>query len=366
MLSDRPGVLSDCESSPALSDDDEGSVGNEENDSETAASLLISEELLKREREYIRLNKELQSKTLKVVKDVEDRVKKGRETLVRPMTAPGPSRAAEAAEEDAPETETETHAKQQNARTKVATKSRPSTAIRTTQKRKPVKDVMSTPRQEVDTRTLLSTLQIPSDLPEQALVSLLAHKLHAAQGTISSLTTTAQQKTAEIQTLEDASRQLHSRISELSKALESSKKECDKHAKKEDEFRSKHEEGLELNKTLSKEIESVKKRLRETEDDLRKLDIKYKRVVDECDRLKREKSKGASEGKDKERNLKETNEKLLADLRRLQKQKQDILAAFRKQAQLVDVLKRQKMHLEAAKVLEFSEEEFMRILHLDI
>lgn len=46
----------------------------------------------------------------------------------------------------------------------------------------------------------------------------------------------------------------------------------------------------------------------------------------------------------------------------LEKQRNDLISAFRKQMKLIDILKRQKMHIEASRLLTFTEEEFMKTL----
>jgi hypothetical protein len=73
-----------------------------------------------------------------------------------------------------------------------------------------------------------------------------------------------------------------------------------------------------------------------------------------------------TDSKDQLEAARRTADQLFADNKKLQKQKADLMQAFKKQGQLIVVLKRQKLHIQSAKLLEFTEEEFMKALNVDI
>ena len=57
---------------------------------------------------------------------------------------------------------------------------------------------------------------------------------------------------------------------------------------------------------------------------------------------------------------------LTTENKKLEAQRVELLACIRKQSKLIDVLKRQKMHLEAAKLLQITEEEFTKALETNL
>ena len=55
-------------------------------------------------------------------------------------------------------------------------------------------------------------------------------------------------------------------------------------------------------------------------------------------------------------------EKLSNEVKKLEKQKNELYIAFKKSIKLCSILKRQKVHLENARLLAFTEEEFKQLL----
>ena len=96
----------------------------------------------------------------------------------------------------------------------------------------------------------------------------------------------------------------------------------------------------------------------------RSKDVRLNRALEELERTKaqlqalRDDRHGAGQGARAE------STRLAAENSRLRKRQSELLLAFKKQAKLIDVLKRQKLHAEAATLLGFTEVEFARTLEL--
>jgi hypothetical protein len=111
------------------------------------------------------------------------------------------------------------------------------------------------------------------------------------------------------------------------------------------------------------ELDTFKKQQRESETDGTSKELRLNRALEELEKLKGQHSRTIGESKEKIESLQKNTDRLFQDNKKLQKQKLELLAVFKKQNQLIDVLKRQKIHLEAAALLGFSEEEFVRALN---
>ncbi|XP_013794875.1 testis-expressed protein 9-like isoform X2 [Limulus polyphemus] len=115
-------------------------------------------------------------------------------------------------------------------------------------------------------------------------------------------------------------------------------------------------------KTLKKELEVIKHDQKQADLAKKATETQLKHALENLEKYKSELQQ--ERGKIKE--ITETGDKNLEDLKEnnqiLKKQKAQLLEAFHKQMKLIDILKKQKMHLEAAKALQFTEKEFMKAL----
>ncbi|XP_005996239.1 testis-expressed protein 9 isoform X3 [Latimeria chalumnae] len=111
-----------------------------------------------------------------------------------------------------------------------------------------------------------------------------------------------------------------------------------------------------------KELETLKRTQKQASTNHSATEVRLNRALEEVERYKTELNKLKQNNKDSANQDRQKVEELKVENKKLEKQKAELMTGFKKQLKLIDVLKRQKMHIEAAKVLSFTEEEFMKAL----
>eukprot|EP00210_Caulerpa_lentillifera_P004220 g4025.t1 len=173
--------------------------------------------------------------------------------------------------------------------------------------------------------------------------------------------------------------ELRDREKELTE-MQSLTKELQNVISKRNEIDKKHQ--MELQKTKAErgkaqnevesaklEIRELKQQITEHEKEKRQLtttakatEVRYKRIAEELDRSKNKIESLKQTEKENKQYARKDYDKLLTENAKLERQKSELIVALRKQFKLIDILKRQKTHLEAAKCLSFAEEEFLKVI----
>ena len=173
-----------------------------------------------------------------------------------------------------------------------------------------------------------------------------------------------QEKASAVAEAESSVRELQQKASLLSKSERSLQAALEKERQttSDEQRRASHLE-RELEQLKRAEGESTK-RERAGQADTRSKDVRLNRALEELERTRaqlrqlKDERDGAGSG------AKLEVQRLAAENTRLRKRQSELILAFKKQAKLIDVLKRQKLHVEAATLLSFTEEEFSKTLEL--
>jgi len=115
---------------------------------------------------------------------------------------------------------------------------------------------------------------------------------------------------------------------------------------------------------LNKERDTLDVQKRKLEAELVSKDARVNRLTEECERYKAAAKDLGNQDRDRAVADRRETDRLQGEVRKLERQRAELVNAFKKQMKLIDVLKRQRAHVEAARVLSFTEDEFIRILEL--
>ena len=231
----------------------------------------------------------------------------------------------------------------------------------------PRREVFEVPAEEVQPCEAEGTriLELEDQLAEaKSVIKFQKARIQALQDELSEAASTINDQAEAIDKLKGDTRsqtedsKKHSQqVAVLTQQLEKAKKQsAEAHAKNE-----------QLEKTTA-ELHSEVSRLRNLEKkaskEVNNKDVRMNRLIEEVERYKQQVKDLRSHDTELNDKSKKEIERLQQETRRLERQKAELLAAFKKQLKLIDILKRQKMHVEAARLLGFTEEEFMKTLDL--
>jgi len=115
---------------------------------------------------------------------------------------------------------------------------------------------------------------------------------------------------------------------------------------------------------LRKDNEDASRRERNAGPEQRAKDVRLNRALEELQKTKEQLKLLREEREELGGAARAEALRMASENTKLRKRQSELLLAFKKQAKLIDVLKRQKLHVEAATLLSFTEEEFSRTLEL--
>ena len=113
---------------------------------------------------------------------------------------------------------------------------------------------------------------------------------------------------------------------------------------------------------LKRDLDTSERISKNSLNEVKSKDLQLKRAVDTIGKLKAQVAKLEGEAKSSGKDQKSIEHDANIRVKTLEKQRAELIDAFKKQMKLIDVLKRQKVHIEAAKILSFTEDDFMKTL----
>lgn len=134
---------------------------------------------------------------------------------------------------------------------------------------------------------------------------------------------------------------------------------------------------------MQKEASNTARAAKSAESSTSSFEVRLNRALEDVDRLKAELASSRTAAAEMEKSHKESMASVQSQIKRLEKQRGDLVAAFKKQMRLIDILKRQRIHvgakllsllrincvhaplllqMEAARLLAFTEDEFSKLM----
>lgn len=197
---------------------------------------------------------------------------------------------------------------------------------------------------------------------EEAALRLIKAQLRTIQGELQATQTELRNTKTRAAAAEKAAKQAVAEKAKLDKALQASKSGAAKHAAVAEAAEKRGTTADAQLKGLQKELDDLRRAQKKNDSKSSTLQVRLNRAQEDLETARKEVSRLKQATSSTGGELRGKYDATLKQNKVLAAQKEELLAAFKKQQQLIDILKRQKLHVEAARLLQFSEEEFVKAL----
>lgn len=224
--------------------------------------------------------------------------------------------------------------------------------------KKPQVLIQDVPEDEVD--------KMAQDMGAEAGMKFYKARLKLVEKDLKDLVAELRQKESKFVHLEKQSKEHAQENTKVKKQFLQLQTKADRHKKEMDDAQEKIKnlqsqlEALRKEKTPTTNTTTIPATTAKKTPDTARL----QKTMDELEKYKQQIADLKRQRKDEEEQHKAEVSKLRSDVKLLDRQKQDLITAFKKQTKLIDILKRQKLHVEAARLVCFSEDEFQSLLDL--
>uniref|UniRef100_A0A8C8WDV6 Testis expressed 9 n=3 Tax=Panthera leo TaxID=9689 RepID=A0A8C8WDV6_PANLE len=203
---------------------------------------------------------------------------------------------------------------------------------------------------------------VSNDIGIEAQNRFLKAKLRVMQEELDNVVYECNKKENEIQDLKSQIKNLEEDCMRQQRTINLQQSQTEKYKTLFEELNKKCDGLQQQLSSVEKELENKRRLQKQAATNQSATEVRLNRALEEAEKYKLELSKSRQNNKDIANEDHKKIEALKSENKKLEKQKGELMIGFKKQLKLIDVLKRQKMHIEAAKMLSFTEEEFMKAL----
>ncbi|KAK2172291.1 hypothetical protein NP493_973g00030 [Ridgeia piscesae] len=197
------------------------------------------------------------------------------------------------------------------------------------------------------------------EMGTEAQIRFLKAKLRVMQEELTRVSQDSFQKEQEQLAMKSNMKRLEEENSRHLKTINSLKVQMKKHERMSGESRNKTVDLETELSQLKKEMNTISQTHQKAASTKSITEVRLNRAIEEVEKYKKEVSSYKASLQDASLIGEKRVEYLTSENKRLENQKKELMVAFKKQMKLIDLYKRQRLHVEAAKMLSFAEEEFL-------